>query len=120
MDNLGIEKDAFPLGPKNTNVHPLEEALKTYKERKENGMYKMASRTFGLGFALHLKHERAATSCPQIGHIGLLKRHDAMHQSLTGQDLDFDFADILAVEREFNLPSHHVMDNFQTHPLCPK
>lgn len=42
--------------------HPLEVMQKSYKKSKETENLKLASKTFGIGFSLHLKHERAAVS----------------------------------------------------------
>ncbi|KAF2352906.1 hypothetical protein FHG87_016339 [Trinorchestia longiramus] len=46
-------------------MHPVEASERTYQQRQEQLNLDMATRTFGLGFAMHLRHERAAVSPPQ-------------------------------------------------------
>lgn len=58
--------------------------------------------------------------CPQIGHLGILKRHDALYNSLTGRDLDLDFNDTLAVESESNIPTHALLEKLHDQPLFRK
>ena len=46
-----------------------------------------------------------------------MKRHNAMHQSLTGRDLDFDFSDSLNIEQEFDSPIHTTVEKMQSTSL---
>lgn len=57
--------NAFDLGdmpqraPISTSTHPLE-GNQNYQDRRERANQSLAAGTFGIGFALHLMHERAA------------------------------------------------------------
>ena len=52
----------FKRAPMSTSTHPLENVVRNKKQNAEDATIQMAAKNFGLGFALHLKHERAAVS----------------------------------------------------------
>ena len=60
--DYGTEMHLQARAPINTTTHPIEASERTYKKRQEELRMTSAARIFGMGFALHLKHERAAVS----------------------------------------------------------
>ena len=60
--DYGTELHLKARAPINCKSHPLEASEITYKDRQEQQNLKKASLVHGMGFALHLKHERSAVS----------------------------------------------------------
>lgn len=111
--DYGSEMGMMRRAPTASSSHPLEESEKTYQQRQEQLRLSSATRAFGIGFALHFKHERAAAGCNQIGHLGFLPRSNAHLQALTGRDLQLDFTDTLGVQPEVTYNPHLFMEQEQ-------
>ncbi|XP_068249374.1 proteasome maturation protein [Palaemon carinicauda] len=94
-NDYGCEQGFLQRAPVNTNAHPLETSELTYHRRQETQEMSLAVKTFGLGFGLHLKHQRLAAGCPTIGHMACLPRSNAHLDALTGRDLEIGFEDTL-------------------------
>ncbi|XP_018013762.1 uncharacterized protein LOC108670779 [Hyalella azteca] len=96
-------------------MHPVESSERTYQERQEKLELQMATRTFGLGFAMHRRHERAAAGFAGIGHLnGVLPRSNAMHDALTARDVEIDFSDTLALDVFSQRSPHELMERALT------
>ncbi|XP_076037636.1 proteasome maturation protein [Oratosquilla oratoria] len=115
--DYGTEVGLVRRAPLKVTQHPLEASEKTYQERYDKRRMTSAAQTFGIGFTLHLKHERAAVSVPTIGHMPVLPRSNAHYQALTGKDLDIGFEDTLATDLEFSRTPHTVMEKQYERPL---
>ncbi|KAK8381534.1 hypothetical protein O3P69_018548 [Scylla paramamosain] len=111
--DYGSEMGMMRRAPTATSSHPLEESERTYRQRQEQHRLDSATRAFGIGFALHFKHERAAAGCHQIGHLGFMPRSNAHLQALTGRDLELDFTDTLGVQPEVTYNPHLYMEQEQ-------
>ncbi|KAK7082527.1 hypothetical protein SK128_013269 [Halocaridina rubra] len=114
--DYGNEQGLFRRAPATSSVHPLEASENTYHKRQEDLRMTSVTKAYGLGFVMHLKHERAAAGCREIGHMGFLPRSNAHIDALTGRDLDFDFGDTLATEPEASRNPHLLMENLQKTP----
>lgn len=111
--DYGCDQGLLQRAPVTTNVHPLETSERTYRQRQEEHQMNFAVKAYGLGFGLHLKHERAAVGCPSVGHMGCLPRSNALIDALTGRDLDLEFDDILGRDSMAVVNPHSVMENQQ-------
>ncbi|KAG7161939.1 uncharacterized protein LOC121874498 [Homarus americanus] len=114
--DYGSEMGMLRRAPATSAAHPLEASERSYYKRQGEFRMTSASRAFGIGFATHLRHERAAASWPEIGHLGFLPKSNAHVQALTGQDLDLDFTDTLGREPEVTHNPHLYMDKMQPRP----
>ena len=70
--DYGTEMHLQARAPINTTTHPIEASERTYKKRQEELRMTSAARIFGMGFALHLKHERAAVSICFLFKLSIL------------------------------------------------
>ncbi|XP_045585483.1 proteasome maturation protein isoform X2 [Procambarus clarkii] len=115
--DYGSEMGMLRRAPATSVAHPLEASERSYHKRQDELRMTSANRAFGLGFALHLRHERAAAGCPAIGHLGFLPKSNAHIQALTGRDLDLDFTDTLGLEPELASNPHLYMEKMQQQSL---
>ncbi|XP_027235086.1 uncharacterized protein [Penaeus vannamei] len=111
--DYGSEKGMLRRAPTTTTAHPLEESERMFDKHQEEQKMRSARSQFGIGFVAHMQHERAAASCPTIGHLGFLPRSNAHSQALTGRDLLCDFNDTLGLEPEITTTPHSVMEKLQ-------
>lgn len=111
--DYGSEVGLLRRAPATSLQHPLEASERSYHKRQEQLRLTSANKVFGIGFALHLRHERSAAACPEIGHLGFLPKSDAHFQALTGRDLDLDFTDTLGLEPEVSCNPHLYMEKMQ-------
>ncbi|CAL4174252.1 unnamed protein product, partial [Meganyctiphanes norvegica] len=58
--DYGIEHGMKQRAPASGFSHPVEESERTYRQRQEDLRLTSARRTFGTGFVLHRRHEKAA------------------------------------------------------------
>ncbi|XP_071521495.1 proteasome maturation protein-like [Panulirus ornatus] len=111
--DYGSEMGMLRRAPASSLGHPLEASERSYRRRQDELRLTSASKAFGIGFALHLRHERAAAGCPEIGHLGFLPKSSVHIQALTGRDLELDFTDTLAIEQEVTQNPHLFMEKIQ-------
>merc|ERR1711962_1468373 len=85
--DYGTEHGMMQRAPASGFAHPLEESERSYRQRQNELRLTSARRTFGTGFVLHQRHERAAAGCGSIGPLGFLPQSNAHLHALTGQIL---------------------------------
>lgn len=65
--DYGSEMGLLRRAPGSTTAHPLEASERSYHKKRDETRMACATKAFGLGFALHQRHERAAVSFVLMG-----------------------------------------------------